>query len=152
VNHLSVLCFLGSKIEQCTCKMFSSLPEGEHKCLKLAELNEMVKLCIQPECRKLQLKNYFGDTDCNVCQTCDFCVDGAHINKTEAHLEAVKVLSCLQSMHHLHPKITFNLLVLAYRGSKRREIYWQNLFTTFYSIGKGKTNFLTIVFRILFKC
>jgi len=132
--------------------MFSSLPEGEHKCLKLAELNEMVKLCIQPECRKLQLKNYFGDTDCNVCQTCDFCVDGAHINKTEAHLEAVKVLSCLQSMHHLHPKITFNLLVLAYRGSKRREIYWQNLFTTFYSIGKGKTNFLTIVFRILFKC
>jgi len=43
-------------------------------------------------------------------------------------------------MHHLHPKITFNLLVLAYRGSKQKEI----LAKSFHNIpqyGKGKNKF-----------
>ena len=100
----------------------------------------MVKLCIQPECRKLQLNKYFGDNDTNVCQTCDFCVDGARIEITEARLEAVEVLSCLQSIHQLHSKITFNLLVLVYRGSKRKEVLAKS-FHTILKYGKGKNKF-----------
>ena len=94
-------CFVFFRFEDRTkhLQMLTSLPEGEHKCLRVAELNQMVKLRIQPQCRKLQLNKYFGDNDTNVCQTCDFCVDGARIEKTEARLEAVEVLSCLQSMH-----------------------------------------------------
>ena len=135
-------CFVFYRFEDRTkhLQMLSSLPDGEHKCLKVAELNGMIKLCIKPECRKLQLKKYFGDADNNVCKTCDFCLDGACIEKTEAHLEAVEVLHCLQSMNHLHSKVTFNLLVLVYRGSKRREV----LSKSFHNIpqyGKGKTKF-----------
>jgi len=55
-------------------------------------------------------------------------------------MQAVEVLNCLQSMIHLHPKITFNLLVLVYRGSKRKEV----LAKSFHNIpqyGKGKNIF-----------
>ena len=140
VNLHNVLCFFRFEDRTKHLQMLSSLPDGEHKCLKEAELNEMIKLCIKPECRKLQLKKYFGDTDNNVRKTCDFCLDGACIEKTEAHLEVVEVLHCLQSMNHLHSKVTFNLLVLVYSGYKRRQV----LSKSFHNIpqyGKGKTKF-----------
>ena len=88
--------------------MIQSLPDAEHRNLKLTELNEVVKLCIKPECRKVQLEKYFGDSDTSECQKWDFCVDAASVDKTEANMEAVEVLKCLQTMNHLHPKITFN--------------------------------------------
>ena len=56
-------CFVFFKFEDRTkhLQMISSLPEEDHRSLKLIELNDVVKLCIKPECRKLQLRKYFGD-------------------------------------------------------------------------------------------
>ena len=106
-------------------QMISSLPERDHRSLKLTELNDVVKMCLKPECQKLQLKTY------------DYCVDGTYIEKTEANVQAVEALNCLQSMIHVHPKITFNLLVLVYRGSKRKEVLAKS-FQDIPQYGKGK--------------
>ena len=94
--------------------MISSLPEGDHRSLKLTELNDVVKMCLKPESKKLQLRKYFGEESNDVRRPCDYCVDGACIDKTEANMQAVEVLNCLKSMIHFHPKITFNLLALFY--------------------------------------
>lgn len=120
--------------------MISSLPEGDHRSLKLTELNDVVKMCLKPECRKLQLKKYFGEANNDVCRSCDYCVDGACIEKTEANTQAVEVLNCLQSMICAHPKVTFNLLVLVYRGSKRKEVLAKS-FQNIPQYGKGKNIF-----------
>lgn len=119
--------------------MISSLLEGDHRSLKLTELNDVVKMCLKPEWRKLQLSKYFGEPS-NVCQSCDYCLDGACIEKTEANMQAVEVLNCLQSMIHVHPKMTFNLLVLVYRGSKRKEVLAKS-FQNILQYGKGKNIF-----------
>ena len=78
----------------------------------------------------------------NVCETCDCCVDGASVDKTEGNILAIEVLNCLHSMIHLHPKITFNLLVrvLVYRGSKRKEVLAKS-FHNIADYGKGKKHF-----------
>jgi len=135
-------CFIFFRFEDRTkhLHMISSLPEGDHRSLKLAELNDVVKMCLKPECRKLQLKKYFGEVSNDVCRSCDFCLDGACIEKTEANLQAVKVLNCLQSMIHVHPKMTFNLLVLVYRGSKQKEVLAKS-FQNIPQYGKGKNIF-----------
>ena len=121
-------------------QMISSLPEGDHRSLKLTELNDVVKMCLKPECQKLQLKTYFGEASNDVSRSCDYCVDGTCIGNTEANVQAVEVLDCLQSMIHVHPKITFNLLVLVYRGSKRKEVLAKS-FQNIPQYGKGKNIF-----------
>ena len=55
-------------------------------------------------------------------------------------MQAVEVLNCLQSMIHVYPKITFNLLVLVYRGSKRKEVLAKSL-QNIPQYGKGKNSF-----------
>ena len=55
-------------------------------------------------------------------------------------MQAVQVLNCLQSMIHVHPKITFDLLVLVYRGSKRKEVLAKS-FQNIPQYGKGKNIF-----------
>ena len=44
-------------------QMIAALPESEHREKKLNKLNEMVKFCIYPECRKVQLPRYFDEDD-----------------------------------------------------------------------------------------
>ena len=48
-------CFSFFRFEERTrhLQMISSLPEGEHRSLKLTELNDVVKMCLKSECRKL---------------------------------------------------------------------------------------------------
>lgn len=75
-----------------------------------------------------------------MCRSCDYGVDGACIEKTEATMQAVEVLNCLKSMNRVHPKITFNLLVLLYRGSKRKEVLAKS-FQNIPQYGKGKNIF-----------
>ena len=53
---------------------------------------------------------------------------------------ALEVLSCLRNMQRLQEKITWNLLVLVYRGSKRKEVLAKP-FNTIPEFGKGKTVF-----------
>ena len=135
-------CFLFFRFEDRTkhLQMISSLPEGDHRSLRLTELNDVVKMCLKPECQKLQLRNYFGEASNDVCQSCDYCVNGACTEKTEANMQAVEVLNCLQSMILVYPKITFNLLVLVYRRSKRKEVLAKSL-QNIPQYGKGKNNF-----------
>ena len=101
-------CFLFFRFEDRTkhLQMISSLPEGDHRSLKLTELNDVVKMCLKK---------------CN-------------------NMQAVEVLNCLQSMIRVHPKITFNLLVLVYQGSKRREVLAKS-FQNITQYGKGKNIF-----------
>lgn len=69
-------CFLFFRFEDRTkhLQMISPLPEGDHRSLKLTELNDVVKMCLKPECRKLQLRKYFGEASNDVCRSCDYCV------------------------------------------------------------------------------
>lgn len=86
--------------------MISSLPEGDHRTLKLNSLNEMVKFCIKPECRRHQLLKYFGEClQVNCDKMCDFCMANTIVEKTEANVEALEILSCLNNMKHLCNKL-----------------------------------------------
>lgn len=122
-------------------QMISSSADSEHRSLKLGELNDMVKFCIKPECRKTQLSIYFDETENDACcQKCDVCTASICADKTVANEEAEEVLSCLQHLQQLQEKITFSSLALVYRGSKRKEI----LNKSFHNIpeyGKGKQKF-----------
>jgi ATP-dependent DNA helicase RecQ len=42
-------------------KMISALPDREHRSFKIQNLTEMVKFCIMPHCRRIQLVEYFGE-------------------------------------------------------------------------------------------
>lgn len=122
-------------------QMISSLPESEHRSLKLSELNDIVKFCIKPECRKIQLLKYFNETEHEIChEKCDFCTAGIPADKTVANAEAIEIFSCLQSLQKLHEKITLNTLLLVYRGSKRKEILNKS-FHTIPEYGNGKAKF-----------
>ena len=122
-------------------QMISSLPEGDHRTLKLNSLNEMVKFCVKPECRRHQLLKYFGEClQVNCDKMCDFCMANTIVEKTEANVEALEILSCLNNMKHLCNKVTLNLLMLVYRGSKRKEILAKS-FDTIPEFGNGKTVF-----------
>jgi superfamily II DNA helicase RecQ len=86
--------------------MISSLPEGDHRTLKLNSLNEMVKFCIKPECRRHQLLKYFGEClQVNCDKMCDICMANTIVEKTEANVEALEILSCLNNMKHLCNKL-----------------------------------------------
>ena len=42
-------------------RMISSLPDSEQRSFKIQNLNEMVKFCIMPHCRRIQLVEYIGE-------------------------------------------------------------------------------------------
>ncbi len=122
-------------------QIISSIPEGDHRTLKLNSLNEMAKFCIKPECRKNQLVQYFGEClEVQCDQMCDFCRATTIVEKTDASVEALEILSCLNNMKRLCNKVTLNLLMLVYRGSKRKEILAKS-FNTIPEFGKGKNVF-----------
>ena len=121
-------------------QMIAALPESEHR-EKLNKLNEMVKFCIYPECRKVQLARYFDEDASDVCGCkCDFCLGNLDIAWENGNKEALEVLSCLRNMQRLQEKITWNLLVLVYRRSKRKEVLAKP-FNTIPEFGKGNTVF-----------
>ena len=113
--------------------MISSLPEGDHRSLKLSELNDVVKMCLKPECRKLQLRNYFGEASNDVCQSCDYCVNGACTEKTEANMQADE--NCLQSMILVYPKTCVGVPRVQAKGS------FGQIFAKHSSIWKRKEQF-----------
>ena len=66
-----VISFLGLKIEHL--RNISSLPDGERKVVSLNGLNDIVKYCIIPVCRRQQIASYFGDggAGINCDKSCD---------------------------------------------------------------------------------
>ena len=104
-------------------RMISSLPDSEHRFFKIQHLNGMVKFCIMPHCRRSQLVEYFGEGTRESCDgKCDFCLGGVRVDRQDGNDDALQVLSCLESMQLLHPKVTLQQLILTYRGSKRKEV------------------------------
>jgi ATP-dependent DNA helicase RecQ len=122
-------------------KMISALPDSEHRSFKIQNLNEMVKFCIMPHCRRIQLVEYFGEGTREPCDSkCDFCLGGARVDRQDGKDDALHVLSCLENMQRLHPKVTLQHLTLTYRGSKRKEIV-AKAYNTIPEFGKGKDTF-----------
>ena len=121
--------------------MISSLPESEHRDLKRKKLNEVVKYCIIPKCRKLQLVHYFSeDYKDPCCNMCDVCLGTCNMEAQNASTEALGVLSCLNNVRIVQNKVTLNLLMLVYRGSKRKEVVSKSLHEV-PEFGHGKSAF-----------
>jgi superfamily II DNA helicase RecQ len=75
--------------------MISALPDSEHRSFKIQNLNEMVKFCIMPQCRRIQLVEYFGEGTREPCDAkCDFCLGGARVDRQDGKDDALHVLSC----------------------------------------------------------
>ena len=109
-------------------QMICSLPEDEHRDLKRRSLNEVVKFCIVPRCRKLQLIEYFSEECQDICGSmCDVCMNPPNLESQNANIQALEVLSCLNNMRIVQHKITSNLLIAVYRGSKRKEVVSKSL-------------------------
>ena len=101
----------------------------------------MVKFCIMPHCRRIQLVEYFGEGTRQPCDAkCDLCLGGARVDRQDGKDDALHVLSCLENMQRLHPKVTLQHLTLTYRGSKRKEIV-AKAYNTIPEFGKGKDTF-----------
>ena len=132
--------------------MISELPDGDHRTMKLKNLNEVVKFCILPKCRKLQLGQYFGEM-CEIpcVSSCDLCLGETSVKPQVGNTRALEVLNCLNNMCKLQGKVTSNLLMLVYRGSKRKEVV-ANHFILFQSMEREKTYFLTMSLNCSSKC
>lgn len=121
--------------------MISSLPDSEHHSFKVKNLNEMVKFCIVPKCRRVQLMEFFGEISHEACcNKCDFCLGKASVSYLNGNDNALNILSCLINMQKLHAKVTLHHLLLTYRGSKRKEILNKS-FNSIPEFGKDKDNF-----------
>ena len=56
----------------------SSLPDSDRKVVSLNSLNDMVKYCITPVCRRQQIASYSHDECAVICdKSCDICSSGA---------------------------------------------------------------------------
>lgn len=123
-------------------QMICSLPESEHRDLKRRRLNEVVKFCIVPKCRKLQLVEYFSE-ECeqHPCGSmCDVCLNTQTLEPQNANIQALELLSGLNNMRVVQKKITCNLLMAVYRGSKRKEVVSKSLHEI-PKFGRGKAVF-----------
>ena len=122
-------------------KMISALEDSEHRVFKIKKLNEIVKFCIIPQCRRVQITEFFGEQGADKCGTkCDFCLGGTSNIKEDGKNDALTILQCLENMQKLIPKVTLHNLVLTFRGSKRKEVLNKNL-NTIPEFGKGKERF-----------
>ena len=122
-------------------KMISALEDSEHRVFKIKKLNEIVKFCIIPQCRRVQIIEFFGEQGADKCGTkCDFCLGGTSNIKEDGKNDALTILQCLENMQKLIPKVTLHNLVLTFRGSKRKEVLNKNL-NTIPEFGKGKERF-----------
>ena len=71
---------------------------------------------------------------------CDLCLDNITVIREDGKNEALEVLSCLQNMQQIQGKVTLQLLILVYQGSKRKEVMAKSL-NSIPEFGKGKAVF-----------
>lgn len=137
-------CYIFFRFEDRTkhLRNISSLPDNERKIISLNGLNDIVKYCISPVCRRKQIVSYFDGQDnsgiiCN--RSCDICSGGKNLQPTDHSEDAIKTVSCLESMQQIHAKVTTKFLVLTFRGSKANTVLskgFQNVRE--YGTGKDK--------------
>ena len=78
-------------------QMLSAVAESEHRGVKKQKLNEMVKFCVVPECRKVQLMRYFSEESERPCgNMCDICLNTQTFEAHNGNTQALELLSCLK--------------------------------------------------------
>ena len=137
-------CYIFFRFEDRTkhLRNISSLPDGDRKLVSLNGLNDMVKYCIIPVCRRQQIASYFGDAGAgiNCDKSCDICSSGNLEHPIDFSDDAIQIVNCLDSMRQLQPKVTTKLLVLTFRGSKSNAVISKGL-ENVNEYGKGKNKF-----------
>ncbi|KAJ7376891.1 hypothetical protein OS493_031770 [Desmophyllum pertusum] len=121
----------------------SSLPDNDRKIICLNGLNDIVKYCITPVCRRQQIVTYFDESDNsgNLCnKSCDVCCSNKAVAPVDHSEDAIEVVNCLESMQQVQEKVTTKFLVLTFRGSKANTVINKG-FQNVREYGKGKTNF-----------
>lgn len=94
----------------------------EQKDLKIAKLERMYQFAEAPLCRRQMVLGYFGEQYEKSCGNCDICR-----NPPKAFDGAIPVQKALSAILRSGEKIGMNLLVDVLRGSRRQEIFQQNL-------------------------
>ena len=136
-------CYIFFRFEDRTkhLRNISSLPDSERKTVSLKGLNDMVKYCITPVCRRQQIASYFHDESAVICdKSCDICSSGALEHPADRSDDAIEVLKCLESMQQIQPKVTTKWLTLTFRGSKSNAVTSKG-FHNVNGYGKGQTKF-----------
>ena len=138
-------CYIFFRFEDRTkhLRNISSLPDTDRKLICLNGLNDIVKYCISPVCRRQQIVAYFDgeDTSGNICnRSCDIRSGGKNLHPADHSEDAIKVVSCLESMQQVHPKVTTKFLVLTFRGSKANTVISKG-FQNVREYGMGKDKF-----------
>ncbi|KXJ08157.1 Mediator of RNA polymerase II transcription subunit 34 [Exaiptasia diaphana] len=90
----------------------AALPDSERKHVCLNGLNDIVKYCITPTCRRKQIVQYFDNNDpsgdlCN--HSCNICVKNASVQPVDRSDDAIQVLKCLESMQQIEPNVTIKI-------------------------------------------
>lgn len=89
-----------------------------------------------------QIVAYFDGVDDsgNICnRSCDICSGGRNLQPIDHGQDAIKAVSCLESVQQVHPKVTTKLLVLPFHGLKANTVIskgFQNVIE--YGMGRDK--------------
>ena len=144
-DGLDAHCYIFFRFEDRTkhLRNISSLPDSDRKLICLSGLNDIVKYCITPVCRRQQIVTYFDgeENNADICnRSCDVCSVNTILQALDHSEDAINIVNCLESMQQVHPKVTTKFLVLTYRGSKSSPVISKG-FQNVAEYGKGKEKF-----------
>ena len=108
-------------------------------------LNEITSmLSNRLTCRQQLFSKYFEQDEKEPCELCDNCqrVTLPTQQETDMTIEAQELITCLQQMMLLKPKVKLGDLVMTYIGSRAKEIL-DSQFNSCGLYGKGKNKFKT---------
>jgi superfamily II DNA helicase RecQ len=88
--------------------------DSDQNNIALDGLNDMVKYCITPICRKMQIVTYFDneegcDDTCN--KSCDVCMSKKNVTPINSIVAARELVHCLEEMQKVHQKSRQNYWV-----------------------------------------
>lgn len=96
-------CYIYFRFEDRTkhLRNISSLPDTDRKSIFLNGLNDIVKYCITPVCRRKQIVTYFDGVEnsgslCN--KSCDVCSANTNMTPVSHSVDAASIVKCVESM------------------------------------------------------
>jgi ATP-dependent DNA helicase RecQ len=112
-------------------KGFASVENNEEQTrIMLNKLNDMVKYCQLPTCRRQFLLNYFDEHAPENCGSCDICL--SEFTKFDATLIAQKALS---AVYRLNQRFGSTYVIDFLRGSKNEKIREEHKQLKTYGVG-----------------
>lgn len=103
-------CYIFFRFEDRTkhLRNISCLPDSDRKNIALDSLNDMVKYCIAPICRKKQIVTYFDNEEnhediCN--KSCDVCMSSKTMQPINRSDSAKELVCCLEEMQKIQAKV-----------------------------------------------